>query len=193
MPFVQSREFHFLTPLGYQIFGRFFYPPLPTHRTVILCSPPTKDINFFLRSSPINWKKWLFLGCNVVLFDPLGSGRSWGLVDWGGQEEQGSIRSLLHWLETQGEEDVLFVCFGASILSTIRLHTEYPIIAFNPIYAPETLIQIYPELSKKTHHFWKEREGDDAFLRNITILPRTSKSSKEKLFRRIRLLRKTFY
>ena len=192
IPFVQSMEFQFFTPLGYQIFGHFFYPSIPTHRTIILCAPPHSSMDFFLLNPPITWKNWLFLGCNVVLFDPLGSGKSWGLLDWGGPEDQGSIQSLTGWLREQKKEDLLFVCFGASIMSTIPLHTEHPIIAFDPVYTPDQLIQAYPELSKKTHHFWKERELSDTILREITILPSNVKSFREKLSRRQILLRKTF-
>ena len=114
-------------------------------------------------------------------------------MDWGGPEAQGSIQSLTDWLKEQNNEHLLFICFGASIMSTTPLCLEHPIIAFDPIYTPEQLIQTYPELSKKTHHFWKERELSDTFLREITILSSNSKSFREKLLRRQVLLRKTFY
>ena len=60
MSLIQSREFQFFTPLGYQIFGHLFYSPLPARRTIILCAPPHNGMDFFFHNPPPIGKNGFF-------------------------------------------------------------------------------------------------------------------------------------
>lgn len=189
--FVQSLDLQVFTPLGYRITGTFFSPSISTHRTIILYPPPKRGMDFFLQESPIHWKKWFLLGCNVLLFDPLGCGSSWGGVDWGGIEAQAGLKALLDWLKIRKEQNILIVSFGASVIGTICALDEHPVIAFDALYHPEEMIKKYPELLKKTDYFWKERRVRQEDIQKISFLPQTPTSFRERLYRRSVLFQKT--
>lgn len=192
IPAIHSKDFQFSTPLGYRIFGKHIISPISMppsfSRTVILIPPPKQGMDFFLNASPLHWKKWLLLGCNIILFDPLGCGESWGTVNWGGKEDQASIRGLIEWANSQGDSKIVLVSFWGSIISAILAQTSCPLIAFEPVYSPDNIASKHPELSKKSRYFWKERTLQREQLQKVAVLPLQPSSLREKLHRRRILL-----
>ena len=182
----KPQDFQLDTLLGYRIFGKHFRSRLPSHTTIILCPPAKQNMDYFLNDPLFRWRKWLFLGFDVLLFDPLGCGDSWGTVDWGGTEDQETLNLIFKHLEPE-QKKIVILSFGLSTLTMLKIGNPHPLMAFEPLLKPEEIIQSHPELQRKPEHFWIERSLPENFAPDFPILS-TSRSCLRSRIRREKML-----
>ena len=182
----KPQEFQLDTLLGYRVFGIHFRSLLPSHTTIVLCPPATKGMDYFLNEPPFNWNKWLSLGCDVLLFDPLGCGKSWGTVDWGGTEDQDALLQIFAHLESE-QKKIVVLSVGLSTLTMLNTGSTHPLIAFDPLLKAEAIIESHPELGRKPKHFWGPRSLPVSFQPAFPILSLRSTGFRNRI-RREKLL-----
>lgn len=149
------------TELGYQ-FPLFFYSKTaPVHRDhVLLLIPPLSESSQYFRQkkSPLQLNQWRMLGFDICIFDPLGTGESWGENDWGGKEQQHQIQTILDWLDKKNKK-ISILCFESALISAVPAlkNNALSLIALSPIFREADLQNSYPNLRNKSPYFWKER------------------------------------
>ena len=133
---------------------------------ILLCCPdfPDASASFLENRYPFSCAEIHKAGYSLLIFDPAGRGKSWGMEDYGGLEHQDNVSTLLSWVHKRkplSKIGVFSVGCGLSMAIGGITTSSVPVEFLMDMEGPsdeEFLAPIYA-LSKQSIHknFWKER------------------------------------